>query len=273
MVDFKESIQSKNSSDFCKDNVNKYQKINIHEILKLLKKGFDSAAQAKRCFEKYHDTKGHKYYNMTEKEILESWNNKASASRVMGNKVDEYIQLLLEGQDRAIKLFKLDNDIENDPELKGKCKAIDDLLYNFKKLNLAYLIKEEPLYFIYKDKYIFSGREDCIFEGNNRLVLVDWKSSKVVTSNNFGEKMYGPMKNFDDCNYIEYTLQIYFYKYFLIHTYNIDIPIDPYIIEFRIKDPITKIGEYYVYKPAFEYDEELIEKIFEYIINKKEILS
>ena len=273
MVDVKKNIQDKNISDFTKENISKYKKINIHEILKLLKKEFDSAAQAKRCFEKYYDIEGHKYYHMTEKEILESWNKKASDSRALGNKVDTYIQLLLEGKNRDIKLFNLDNDIENDPELLGKCKAIDNLMLNFKKLKLSYLIKEEPLYFIYNDKYIFSGREDCIFEGPDRLVLVDWKSSKVVTSNNYGEKMYGPMKNFDDCNWIEYTLQIYFYKYFLIHTYNIDIPIDPYIIEFRIKDEITKIGEYHVYKPAFEYDEKLIEKIFEYAINKKEILT
>lgn len=272
-MDLKTIVTDYNNTQFSKEQRSEYKKMNIHDILSLIKKEFDSEAQAKKCHEKYYDIEGHKYYHMTEAEIIKSWNEKGAKTRQLGNKIDEYIQLILNGAtEKEIKLYRLDNDINNEPVLKGKCDAVELLLNNLKKLKLERVLQEEPLYFKYKD-YIFSGREDCIFKGKDRYVLVDWKSSKVNTQNNYGSKMFGPLKDFDDCNYIEYTLQIYFYKYFLIHTYNITDPIDTYIIEFRLKDDVSNIGEYYVYKPAFEYNEELIEKVIEYAINKKEILN
>lgn len=272
-MDLKARVIDYNNTKFTKEQQSEYKKLNIHNILSLIKKEFDPEAQAKRCYEKYYDCEGHKYYHLTESDIIKLWNEKGKKSRQLGNKIDEYIQLILNGAtEKEIKLYRLDNDINNDNILKGKCDAVEQVLNNFKKLKLEKELQEEPLYLIYKN-YIFSGREDCIFKGRDRYILIDWKSSKVNIQNNYGSKMLGPLKDFDDCNYIEYTLQIYFYKYFLIHTYNITDPIDTYIIEFRLKDDISCTGEYYVHKPAFEYDETLIEKIIEYAINKNEILN
>lgn len=272
-MDIKEKILEVNNKNFSKEDRKKYIKMNVHDIISQVKTPFDSNAVAQRCYEKYYNIEGHKYFHMTKNEILESWNNKTQITKKLGNQIDSYIQLLLEKDEKALKLWKLDQDYMNDVPLKAKCEAVNILLGNFKKLNFEFKLREIPLYQIYND-YIFSGKEDSIFESKDRYILVDWKSSVVTTENQYGSKLLGPMKNYDDCKLIEYTLQILFYKYFLIHSYGItDKPIDPYIIEFKLKDDPGIVGEYYVHKPAFEYDEDFLNSIFNYAIEKHKIIT
>lgn len=273
MENIQNFIEETNNKNFSKEMRKQSVSLSVHKILEMLKHPFDEDAVSKKMFESYYNVEGHKYYHMTQQEILDSWKKKANASRKLGSGLDTYIEYCLTKTKKELQLWKLDNLLDEDSLLSRKCKAVDQLLSNFNKLKLKYVMRETPLYFKSDDDFIFNGREDCLFESKDRYILIDWKSSVIVTENKY-ENMLGPCQHLEECNLNEYTLQIYFYKYFLTHTYGLtDKPIDPYIIEFRVKDDITGICDYYVHRPAFEYNEKEIEKIFNYAKEKYKILN
>lgn len=272
MEGIKEKIIEKNKTDFSREKRKSLKNLNVHNVTSHLKIPFDAEKMARTCSEKYFNVEGHKYYQMTPEMIKESWDHKTKTSRKAGSDLDAYIGIKLEESDNKAKLWKLDNNINDNKFLKARCEGADKILSNLDKLGIKFEMREIPLYFVYNDEFVFSGREDALFKTNDRYILIDWKSGEISTSNKF-QNMLGPLRNFEDCKLVEYTIQTYLYKYFLIHTYGITEPIDVYITELKAKDKDENVGDYHVYAPAFEYDEELIEKILSYCVEKEKLIN
>ena len=110
-----------------------------------------------------------------------------------------------------------------------------------------------------------NGRFDAIFSNDKQLLIIDWKNSEEIKEFNKYQKMLGPCKDFDDCDLVKFTIQVYMYIYILRETYGIKIPMSSCIVQF----PGEKDYYYKIFKPAFEYDRDLMKKIIDYAIEQK----
>ena len=113
----------------------------------------------------------------------------------------------------------------------------------------------------------------------NKYLIVDWKTSGSVDTvvNRWTDKMLGAAKEFDNLNWNSYTMQVYFYKTALIESGYLPTgttfdDIDVCIINFPGKQ-FSDGKLYRIYEPAFEYNKDTMDKIFNFGIKKNMILN
>lgn len=252
-------------------------RLNLHQVIETLSEQFDKDAQAERCSNKYYNLEGHKYFHKSPEDIKSMWEAKASESRELGSNLDTFIDFFYTcdlGTDKRYKLWELDVDYDSNAPLKSRCENFKEFASRLERLGLVPLFRETPLYFYDQAlNTLISGREDAVYiakspDGNDSLVLIDWKSSKIEKPSDikFFKKMYGPCSHLYKCDLTTYTIQVYMYKHFLEKTYGLKLPITAWVVE------ITPDG-FFMHKPTFEYDEGLIEKIISYAIKKTQLMS
>ena len=74
-----------------------------------------------------------------------------------------------------------------------------------------------------------AGTIDGLFKNKDGYIIYDWKRTKEIKYNNYFNKCKFPLDNYDDCNFIKYSLQLNTYKYILEKNYNIKI-VDMYLV-------------------------------------------
>jgi len=135
---------------------------------------------------------------------------------------------------------------------------------------------------IHENMYLdtcIKGRFDALFRNKKtgKWVIIDWKSSKSIDVANKWEKLLGPVKTLDNCNYNTYTIQGYFYKTALLNGYLPEGTTEN-DVEFLIVQlpgfviPNTN-DNFKIWKPSFKYDKNLMERIFEFAIKKNNLLN
>lgn len=74
---------------------------------------------------------------------------------------------------------------------------------------------------------------DCIARNEKgEHFIFDWKSSKEVSKNGYGKRMFEPFKEYDDCNFIHYSIQVSIYRQ-LCREYDIK---DAFIVHISSQD-------------------------------------
>lgn len=147
------------------------------------------------------------YNGMSDNEIKEKWKKNGEEASSAGTEMHKSIEDYINGQ-----LDKL-------PEIKEF-----KMFYNFWTQLLAVNPCLKPYrteWIVYDSEVMVSGSIDLtmVDESTGDLHLFDWKRSKEIKFNNKYEKGYGPFKNFDNCNYYHYSLQLNFYKHILQNQY------------------------------------------------------
>lgn len=267
-MSIKETIQKKNSELNRKHFYNKQTWISITNIKDACKIPFDRDSIAQKTYDNHYEDEGSEYYHMSVEQIIEKWEDKASKSRQNGNFCDSYIEYFYNDKSEEEKNHFKTTVLNESQDMERKLIGIENCLRDFKSKNFVFEAREMKLMLPYEYKgktYVINGRFDAIFSNSNKIILIDWKNSEDIKSENKWQKMLGPCKNMDDCDMNLFTIQLYVYKYILHHVYGIEKDILSYIIQF----PSHKDYYYKVFSPSFEYDEKLIQKIIEHSIEER----
>lgn len=251
----------------------------ISTIIGMLVESFNQREVAEKTFNKHFNNAESQYYNKTVDQIIEMWAAKGAESLRYGRLNDEYIGIVLEGDETDYELYDLDNDVENDERLKIQVESFNQFIEDNQN-RYKYIAREQTLFYRLGNHYI-KGRFDALLFDTiaNKYVIVDWKTSGSVetTPNKWTDKMLGAAKVYDNLNWNSYTIQVYFYKTALIEsgylpagvTYN---DIDVCIVNLPGKQ--FSDGKYYrKYDAAFAYDKDTLDKIFNFGIKKNMILN
>ena len=273
MTDIKSIIKEHNDSlGITWKKYSKDKRISISQIKDSLAVEFDQEGVAKKTYNNNFNNPDSIYYQKTVEEIIEMWTSKADKSKQMGNLVDNFVgfeydlwdnpndQRILNEVAEAVKVA--------DPIVARKYNGVHRAIEEFRKNGYVFEAREMPLYleYPYKKKiWLINGRFDAIFSNGDLLVIVDWKNNEEVKDKNPWQKMLGPMKKYDDCDLIKFTIQVYMYMYILKEEYKVTAPISSCIVQF----PGQKDFFYRIFMPAFDYDHELMKKIIEYSIDSR----
>lgn len=268
--------------------------ISITKALGYLTKPFDKQGVVQKCYERGYDNPNNKYYHMTVEEIIESWNSKAKISMEYGKKLDSYIGAFLEQSQEDLDLYKLYNNVDNDDKLKAHCHAFDEFYKRMTKSGDTYIVcREQPLFYKLNDDYSLQGRFDALAynKRTKKLIVMDWKSNAEVetTVDKFTENLLGPANDLPSKSWWTYTMQTFFYRMCLeqpqyleymktivgnditgINTLVVNLPDHPY------DNPKACMGNgepYTVFGPAFEYNKDKMNSIFDFCIKVDNITS
>lgn len=270
-MSIKERIEEKSKEIFVKGKREGCVKLSISEIKDLVKQEFDKQAVAQKTHDKHFNNENSEYYQMSVEQIIEEWSRRGEISKARGNCVDSYCGLILEGKSEKEKaIFKLDH--ESDEIMARKFQGIDKALEAMKAQGLTFECRELSVGMpIVKDgkTWMISGRFDAIFSKDKKILIVDWKNNEDIEDKNHWKKLLGPCSHLDDCDMNLFTIQLYMYAYILRHVYGFDnVEIFCDVVQF----PGKKDYFYKIWKPSFDYDEALIEKIIDFCIKKKALM-
>lgn len=251
--------------------------LSVSKTIGYLHKEFDKDSVSKKCFEKGFNDPNSKYYQMTQQQILESWERNAAESSAYGSLMDNYIGTFLTKPD-DIEMWKLDNNYDYDQRIHGLCEGFNQFYKIIsEKTDYQYICREEKMYIkSNKTNEWINGRFDCLFysEKLNKYLVIDWKTNGDLSRENKWEKMYGPLYDKDACDLNEYTVQVQMYKKALSEVYKITSPenIDVYICQFLI-NPNESGTNFLLHKQGYEYDSNLLDNIIEFAYKKSRILN
>lgn len=262
--------------------------ITISAVNGYLTKPFDKEGVAKKCEEKGKKVDC-QWTGKTAQDIIKMWEDKASESREYGKKVDTYAECKLEGDVSSIEEYKLDYDVQYDERLKNHILAFDqfydrimksgDIVYIGREIEVWNKVKTE------NEEFYVKGRLDALFynKRTDTWIIIDWKSNESICTEatKWTEHLLGPAKSLYAIDWNTYTLQVFNYKEALLQNYLpegteashvqcmiVNLPKQPY----ENKDAALGKGQAYkAYMPGFQYDENFINRVFEYAYKKDQI--
>jgi len=268
--------------DFSNINVDRtLPTVSITTILGMLEEPFDQQGVAQKTYNKHFNNPDSEYYQMTVEQIIEKWSAKGAASCHYGSMLDDYIGLNLNHKDIELKLFKLDNNYDNDERLHGLCDSFDNFYSVLSKSgDTIFVDREKTVYYTIEIKnplneneilkYNIKGRFDALFfnKRTNKWIVIDWKSSGSIdrTPNKWTKPLLGPMSRYPALNYYTYTTQLYFYKKTLVENYLPEgtSPDDVVVMIVNLPGKIIEdVGRNFAtHQAAYIYDSELLNKLF-----------
>lgn len=230
-------------------------KLSVSKIVDAFKTPFDRDGQAERCSKKYKDDPNSKYYNMEPWDIIELWESNAARSRHIGTSLDSFIGAILEH-----KIEKVDNiyNNESDESILARYDVFKRLVENeLNKNGFKFICREQ---WVCDYEYGWKGRFDVLFEKDDSVLLIDWKSNETISTENKYDNLKGPLYKYCASDLNGYTIQLYLYKYAL----------EKYFGFKNVKVLLCQINDkgYNFYKPAIEYSETLVEQILKYATEK-----
>jgi hypothetical protein len=203
----------------------------------------------------------HEHFGKTTEEILTIWQTKRDYKADEGNTLDDYITLKLKQNDLSNLLTFKQRNIENHT-LVQKTDQVDKLYEQLLK-KLEYIDSEIWL----TSKLGLNLRCDAMFllnqESEQHLVIAEWKSLDNLSMSNHWNKLEGPLKCYDDCDAVKFSLQTNLYKY-VVESYNIGFELS------KIHTPIFNFNTltYQKIESKIPYDKSLIEEILAYCHEK-----
>ena len=266
--------------NFLNENINtSLPYLSISQVLGLIATPKDQEKMLENTYNKHYNNPDSEYYHLSKDEIKAIWEAKGAASRQYGSLLDDYIGVRLTGTDADYEMYKLDNDVDGDERLKGLVSSFDNFWSILSKSgDMEFITREKTLYYKFGD-YNIKGRFDALFRNKRtgKWVIIDWKSSKSIDINNPWQKLLGPLKQYDDCNHVTYTIQGYFYKTALLYSGYLPEGTTEDDIEFLIVQlpgfEIDKGKDFKIWKPALPYSKELMDRIFDFAIKKNNLLK
>lgn len=148
-----------------------------------------------------------KYFGMTKEEIKQQWADAGTDATTKGTDIHKSIELFY-------------NDCEPTTELPEF-----EMFKNFYEDHKDKLSAYRTEWVVYDEENDLAGSIDMVFKNNDgTLSIYDWKRTKEIKKKNvYGGKGTGALKDYDDCNYVHYSLQLNVYKYILEKLYGVVI--------------------------------------------------
>ena len=181
--------------------------ISVTSFIGMFKPKFDAKAQAKKSSK----NKRSKWYGMTEKEILQAWQNESDRAIKLGNfyhnqrEADMLDFKTIERYGVEVPIIK---PIIDDKGTKiAPDQKVSDGVY--------------PEHLVYLKSARLCGQADLVEIVNGYINITDYKTNKEIKSKGFTNwegitsKMYNPVSHLDDCNLNHYNLQLSIYAYII----------------------------------------------------------
>lgn len=265
-----------------KKNMTKY--LSISQVLGMLVEPFDSKGVAQKTHDKHFNNPESQYYQMSVEQIMEAWSAKGAESCKYGSLLDDYIGMNLNQEPAAkLEMWKLDNNYDWDERLNNLVKSFEQFMDLVNKSgDMEFITREKTLYYkVPNTDYYIKGRFDALFynKRTNKYVVVDWKSSGSVDKKKtpWTKNLFGPMMKYPALNWYTYTTQVHFYKLALLHSGYLPEGTKPEDIEVLIVQlpghECTDNKMYEIHKQAFDFDADLLNKLFMYASKKNDLMS
>ena len=132
----------------------------ISTILGMLVEPFNQLEVAEKTFNKHFNNTESQYFNKTVDQIIEMWAAKGAESLRYGRLNDEYIGIVLEGNETDYELYDLDNDVESDERLKLQIESFNQFIADNQN-RYKYIAREKTVYYRLGDNYV-KGRFDAL---------------------------------------------------------------------------------------------------------------
>lgn len=248
--------------------------ISVSSMNEFLGNPFDKEKVAAICEAKGKDNDDYKYAHMTKEQIIQLWETKADESRRYGKLADTYSEIINEKTPMELELWKLDNDFDGDERLRNNCLGVEEIRNNMMAKGYQYLGREIQVYARTINGNIVTGRLDIAFYDPNRNIyfIVDYKTTEDFKTSN-RDKLAGPMKDFDDCDLIKYTLQTQIYKKAFVETYGLtssDRVIT--LICNLLRQPGVDGRHYKCYTEGMPYNSIKIDSAVDFAIKKRNLI-
>ena len=181
--------------------------MSVTSLIGMFKEPFNAKSQAKKSSK----NKKSKWYGMTQKEILEAWDNESKRAIKLGNFYHNQREadfLSLETIERLgfeipiIKPIVKENGVKIAPDQK-----LSDGVY--------------PEHMVYLKSAKICGQADLVEIINGEIHITDYKTNKEIKAKGFTnwegitKKLYNPVSHLDDCNLNHYNLQLSIYAYII----------------------------------------------------------
>ena len=265
-----------------KSNMTKY--LSISQVLGMLVEPFDSKGVAQKTHDKHFNNPESQYYQMSVEQIMEAWSAKGAESCKYGSLLDDYIGMNLNQEpDAKVEMWKLDNNYDWDERLNNLVKSFEQFMELVNKSgDMEFITREKTLYYkVPNTDYYIKGRFDALFynKRTNKYVIVDWKSSGTVDKKKtpWTKQLFGPMMKYPALNWYTYTTQVHFYKLALLQSGYLPEGTNPDDIEVLIVQlPGHECADhkmYEIHKQAFEFDEDLMNKLFMFASKKNDLMN
>jgi len=148
-----------------------------------------------------------KYYNMSKKEIKELWEKNGKDASSQGTQMHEDIERYFNNEP-----IKNPNSIEFNYFL---------VFWNEFKKTYPTFNPYRTEWLVYDIDYLISGSIDFVLcDSKNNFILIDWKRSKEIKTENPWENGFSPLSHLENCNYNHYMLQLNIYRHILETQYN-----------------------------------------------------
>ena len=180
----------------------------VTTLISSLKKPFDAKAVAA----KVSKNKKSKWYGITQKTILEIWDNEATRATTLGTfyhnqrESDLCSFASIEREGITVPVFK---PYEGENGLKiAPLQKLEPGVY--------------PEHMVYLKSAGLCGQSDLVEVVNGRVNIIDYKTNKEIKTESFKnwegmtEKMLDPVSHLDDCNFNHYALQLSVYMYIIL---------------------------------------------------------
>lgn len=269
--------------DFSNKDINySLPTLSISAVLGLIQKPFDQQGVAEKTFNKHFNNPESQYYQKTVEQICEMWTAKGAESCRYGSLLDDYIGANLTGTPEEIELYKLDNDVDGDERLHGLVNSFDHFYELLKRSgDMEFIDREKTVYYKVDEGHYIKGRFDALFRNKRtgKWVVIDWKSSGEVDKKRspWTENLLGPANIYPALNWYTYSIQLYFYKKALIESRYLPEGTtfdDVECLIVQLPGHICDSGQdYAIHKPAFVFDTELMDKIYNFAIRKNALMN
>lgn len=146
------------------------------------------------------------YPGKSRQEIKDEWSNSATLGTLLHEDIERYLneEPILEPDNAEFKMFL------------NFWSDFTQKYPSFKVYRTEWLIYNEDL--------PLSGSIDCtVVTEDGDFILIDWKRSKGIKTENKYQKGFGVCKDLDDCNYSHYSLQLNIYRRILEEKYNANV--------------------------------------------------
>lgn len=168
-----------------------------------------------------------KYFDMSRDEIKKLWKKNGIEASTLGTEMHQSIE------DYINYKYECENGTP-EPQSFPKTKEFGYFLNFWKELRAThpYLKPYRTEWIVYDEDVMVSGSIDMVMidERDGGLVILDWKRSKQIkTENNFSNGFI-PFEKYHDCNYNHYSLQLNFYRQILERKYDQKIKLMMFIV-------------------------------------------
>lgn len=244
--------------------------VSVYKVVSTLNEPFDAVAMSEKMSLRDYDNPSGKYYGQTAEEIRAMWEQMGERSMAIGRKVDLTIQRffscmtypypsietqreIFESAVRAINVGEFAK--EYGKEYLGHINSFFEFIRILDGHDWELMGTEVPMH---DPNSGILGRADCLLRQGERIVLIDWKTNKDISTTNSFQNMLGPMLGYESTKLNEFTMQIYLYVWMMRNVYGVNERIDPIIVKLNESNDLLNPQPPTILKPMIPYSDEMM---------------